>query len=570
VSVGGFPSMEGYSQIAAKTGVRGLWWSEHDFSFDQDAEWVQTFNPPLLLGVGGQPSLNISPMTRRPPDAAVRISPPLHALPEVTLRYERGPLAGGKVVNLYFDLSWRYYGTSQKRDRLHLQFTGSTGAATVTEPGRVTRRLFIPRTTSGPRTVKLPIDLSTYPLSGDNLVGRLRFVPSGTWIKLYEVRFRCRAGTRSQVLAARRQIAASNGSRYETTEFVGVEQEGNTPSNPLSVQQVALKGPGHINAFLPVDADIQDHGLHPSEYSAYVHERGGVTSLNHPFGVGDQAPESRPDEVRQVTEYLLANDVFGADLLEVGYLTGRNTVNFDGHMRLWDNLLANLNHLGQGNPDSRRLIGGVGVSDSHLITPHGPSRPFCTWFLSGTGVEPTRVEAVELLRSGRMFFGAYKTKTGSYKSFPVDGYFDFTIGGLIMGQSGEVNTAESEVPLTVFLPAGQAPPNNVLRLVELPVIPEDGLPDFDVVATTRELPDLEDVVTVDAPKIFRLELWSTAGEPIALTNPILAMPQSAGLQGGEEVTPTPSATPTETTTETPTPDPTATAEETASGDGEER
>jgi hypothetical protein len=69
-----------------------------------------------------------------------------------------------------------------------------------------------------------------------------------------------------------------------------------------------------------------------------VRTGGGVVSWNHPFGAngGPLLPQAQQDAKRRsVFAAMLANDRYGADVLEVGYQV-RGQVNLQGHLALWD------------------------------------------------------------------------------------------------------------------------------------------------------------------------------------------------------------------------------------------
>jgi hypothetical protein len=578
VQPGVLPAMEAQSYLASSFGVNNLWWSEHDHSFPQSFTWTTgVFNPPRRVGQGGQSKMVISPITRIPVPNTNRSSPPMYAIPEITIEYKRGSLEGTRRINMFIQLAWHYRDDSPnpqpERDKIHIQFRSGDDFAPVKNSSNVVfRRMNLPPRNFFRKEV-IPLDPGFYLTSPDNLIGAIEIQPtSNTWIDIRSISVRCLDGSRESVLAARRDLAEQNSVTYGTTEYVGVEHSAGARSNPAVIQIQAITGPAHVNLFLPSDPDVGqaqhspflDVLLTPQEYSDYAHENGGVASLNHPFGTGPASSASHPEEVTQVGNFLLDNDIYGADLLEVGYLRGRGQVSFPDHIRLWDVLLANLNYL--VNP---RLIGGIAVSDAHGAAPTGEAHPFCTWLVPDQASAPMRSEAVELLRRRRMFFGPYASAAGLFQAFPATGLFDFSISGtaltLQMGEEGDIDTdLNDEAELTVNLaPAGMQPPNTVLKLIELPVIPGGGEPDATFAATVQQI-GLTHTVTIDVEKIFRLELWTAGASsvPIAFSNPILARPLLS-LQGEEEPTPSPTVTPTETATETPTPEPTATATPTA-------
>jgi hypothetical protein len=87
-----------------------------------------------------------------------------------------------------------------------------------------------------------------------------------------------------------------------------------------------------------------------------IHDGGGLASYNHMFGTGfgGALPATQQDALAtSVAKRLVANGVFGADILEVGYRV-RGGVTMDRHLRVWD--VCSRNAL---------FLTGNGVSDSH-------------------------------------------------------------------------------------------------------------------------------------------------------------------------------------------------------------
>jgi len=123
-----------------------------------------------------------------------------------------------------------------------------------------------------------------------------------------------------------------------------------------------------------------------------AHARGGLISFNHFLGTDPEGREATQTREELLAE-LLANELYGADLVEVGY-RDRAGHGLRDHLWVWDQLAL------QGG---LRPV-GVGVSDHH----GGPLRwrtmenNFVSWVLA-----PSRSKAdlIEGLRAGRVFFG---------------------------------------------------------------------------------------------------------------------------------------------------------------------
>lgn len=191
----------------------------------------------------------------------------------------------------------------------------------------------------------------------------------------------------------------------------------------------------HLNGFLLTDLDdptLLKPFSNPADWTSFVHGKGGLVSYNHPFGVDyERAPLLQADErsllVKEASQYLFSKDVYGADILEAGYVF-RGKVDLHDHLQLWDNLL------GRG-----RVIFGNGASDSHggdwsvNMSPN----PFTTWVLS----DSTESSAlINTLKSGRSYFG---------NPFLWDGLLDFSVGDAVMGQV--ISVTEKTAPIRIQL-----------------------------------------------------------------------------------------------------------------------
>ena len=123
-----------------------------------------------------------------------------------------------------------------------------------------------------------------------------------------------------------------------------------------------------------------------------IHARGGLVSFNHMFGTMMEGKEQRASR-EQVLDELLAERVYGADILEVGY-RDRGGHPLADHLWVWDQLAR-----------SGLFLVGTGVSDSH----GGPSQRwrtdqnnFVSWIYARS---PGKEDLIAGLRAGRVFFG---------------------------------------------------------------------------------------------------------------------------------------------------------------------
>ncbi len=250
----------------------------------------------------------------------------------------------------------------------------------------------------------------------------------------------------------------------------------------------------HLNVFGPrvplADSAAHPHGYTPTQAVALARAHGGISSLNHVFGIANTArahdiPSTRPrfeDRARRLVELR----GYGADLLEVGYRKrGRELKAF---VELWDKMSA-----------AGVYMTGVGVSDSHdndIGWAEGPNN-FITWVMAETRDQESLIEA---LRAGRAFFG---------DPTRFDGRMDLEAEG--GGRMGDVVVA-SPGPQTVrFLASGLRAGQRV-RLVR------DGQP-IRTLAPTGDEVDVSETIDVRANGFVRFEIVED-GAAVALSNPL--------------------------------------------------
>ncbi|MEE2665525.1 MAG: hypothetical protein VX681_15520 [Myxococcota bacterium] len=222
-----------------------------------------------------------------------------------------------------------------------------------------------------------------------------------------------------------------------------------------------------------------------------VHQRGGLVSLNHMFGAMLPGASVRVDrEPAEVLAVLLEHEVFGADLLEVGY-RDRGGRGLADHLEIWDEL-------------ARRgfLLVGTGVSDSH----GGPLARWATfpnnlltWIYADS---PTIDELVEGLRAGAAYFGDILLYDGRLDLVSERG-----------GRMGQVVVGDRpEARIWILLDALE--PGDIVRVVE-----SDGTvtPFVAHGPAFRMSHDLR----LDTPSTFaRVEVTTPAGRAKILSNPI--------------------------------------------------
>ena len=119
----------------------------------------------------------------------------------------------------------------------------------------------------------------------------------------------------------------------------------------------------HVNWFGGAVSLPDYTGVTSGNYSAFmaeqvgrVHDAGGLTSYNHPYGTGGGALLSAANQNSKMTsmaKQLLGNRALGCDILEVGYKQ-RGGVDLAHHVGLWDVLSRNA-----------FMLTGNGTNDDH-------------------------------------------------------------------------------------------------------------------------------------------------------------------------------------------------------------
>jgi hypothetical protein len=302
-------------------------------------------------------------------------------------------------------------------------------------------------------------------------------------------------------------------SLYGITQYVGVEASGiHTPERP------------HMNAYFPESTEtygnlVIDPDMERTEWARGVAGRGGIVSLNHPFGAalrpsaggvdeysGDmslselaEAADPASDEALwKIAEPIIQTGGLGCGILEVGYIF-RGTGSLSDHLRLWDLVLAN----------GVRLVGN-GVSDAHggVWGPDLRPNTFATWIWAE---DKDRSSLLEALEAGRVCFG---------DPFLYSGEFAFGVDGAFMGDTLHVKRGEEPIGwmrldpwvdgaqvrlVQVRLGAGRVPAYIVRDWI---ADPADGF-----------------VLNVEEACFARLEVYGPDGEPLMFSNPVWLIPE---------------------------------------------
>jgi hypothetical protein len=268
-------------------------------------------------------------------------------------------------------------------------------------------------------------------------------------------------------------------------------------------------GHPHANPFgLP--QWLADYGslptAHDAQYRAIVdqvHAGGGVISWNHPFGDDNPpllAPAARDTKRRQVFAELRAVDLFGMDVIEVGYNT-RGGVDAATHLALWDTFSR-----------AGRFLTGNGTSDDHSGKGWKNLNNGYATGLWAASVGDAAVAAA--LSTGRAFAG----HAGRWPGGEIDMLVDGTVpmGGVSVGGAG---TRQLAIAATA-LPAGSS-----VQVVSGPVDYAGAAdPGTSVVSTVSASAFAGGPVTVPVSatgsRFYRAQVVSSAGALLGSGNPV--------------------------------------------------
>ena len=151
----------------------------------------------------------------------------------------------------------------------------------------------------------------------------------------------------NDVILRQRELADKIGEKYGVKPFVTTE--------------ISAAGQ-HKNVFdtkVPV-INYEELGYRVSQDQAIEHVKryGGIFGYNHPFEnneykKGGFTEEDIPALVEKEAEYLIENKLFGATLMEVGFIDGRGLFGLKEYLELWDRLsLAGVFVTAYGDSDS--------------------------------------------------------------------------------------------------------------------------------------------------------------------------------------------------------------------------
>lgn len=282
----------------------------------------------------------------------------------------------------------------------------------------------------------------------------------------------------------------------------------------LSGMEFSL-GP-HINGFGPGGRFIYDYGavtqLYPplpadtgTRIIEAIHARGGVATLNHPFGTNTTLLSDTAQNAarRTVVQALLASRANGADALEVGYRK-RGGATLETHLKTWDACSRN-----------GLWITGTGVSDDH--SGQGWKGLANRFFTSAWAPTTGEADLIAALRRGEVFVGELSRFTG---------FVDVRLAGNPMG-SISVRTDAGLATRTLTVAATGIPSGGSLR-VKRGSVDYAGASSWDTAARLVKTLGPSSLATGTASfsvdtrtsAYFRVEIVDAAGVVIAFSNPV--------------------------------------------------
>lgn len=315
-----------------------------------------------------------------------------------------------------------------------------------------------------------------------------------------DFRINTNGATGDALLALQREVLKT---RYSSvvTHYVGTEISN--PIQPSRSQLINGEEPIHLNALgskVPLlNYNYFDTTNYPKSAVAHVHQDGGIVSYNHLFGYSNRPipPDVTPEKFKEeVKTRLLVNKVYGADLLEVGYVHRR--LSLKDFLEVWDALsMANI------------FITGIGVTDDHggPFTWATRTNRFVTWVYAPSKSEEDLITG---LKSGRAFFGDPFGFVGAYGRTPR---LDLTTPeGFRMGQTivTPLNTHQVNIEIEGLTVGDQ------VKLIENGVITQEFKVGIKHVLLLRK----SFRVTTRLPKVVRVEVYAQDDTPKAFSNPI--------------------------------------------------
>lgn len=243
----------------------------------------------------------------------------------------------------------------------------------------------------------------------------------------------------ASIVRDQRLLADTYGARYGITMHTGFESGRIDPhlngfSHPQFFPDQSLNQPATRDEFF-------------REVVSGTHQRGGLVSWNHPFGANEGpllTPVEQGDRRRQLFAAMRDKDLYGCDILEVGYAT-RGQADMATHLDLWDTFSRHA-----------RFLTGNGVNDDHSARDW---RSLRNGFATGIwAISADHGSLMAALAAGR----AYTAHAGLWPGGQLDLRIDETV---LMGQA----SVSSRISRTLEVQAAVLPAGSRVDIVAGPV-----------------------------------------------------------------------------------------------------
>ena len=291
------------------------------------------------------------------------------------------------------------------------------------------------------------------------------------------------------MVTAEKQVIDDYSSSYHTHNILGVE----------------YSGAEHLNGYFP--KSVSNHHLfdantysNVADWVDAIHSHGGLVSYNHMFGTNWLVDSLSIQDYRSdtITTYLLNNQAYDSDILEVGY-ENRGGGDLSHHLGTWDKLTAN-----------GLFLYGNGVSDSHGNWWIDANKIFHTYIWASDSSDSDLLSSLSL---GKMYFGNFKY---------FQGELYYALSNLEMGDRGFIDT----LSVQPFLHVTSLPPGSQVRLTQVLLDSTMQLTYLhnETLVDTAAMP----VLDVSLPCFIRFGVYDSAGSPLVFGQPIVIL----GLQTG--------------------------------------
>ncbi|MBQ7915153.1 MAG: hypothetical protein IJ315_00005 [Firmicutes bacterium] len=272
---------------------------------------------------------------------------------------------------------------------------------------------------------------------------------------------------------------------------------------PFVTTEISAAGQ-HKNCFstkVPViDYQARNYKVTQAEAIAHVQAYGGIFSYNHPFEKYKRMTipaQEIPRIVQRDAAAMIAYKVWGASLIEVGFLNGRAGFGLAEHLRLWDLLsLGGVFITGYGDSDSH-------YSDQGWFEGHN----FAAWIAADeqTAFPVPEEEFIASMKAGRLYTGD-----------PVflKGAVELTCEGAPMGAILSIEDHDKRKREMTFTMQSPEQDWKMRLIIDGEVAHEQRID------KTEEFSFSFQVAPIHPVSFARVEVYNASGRCILLTNPI--------------------------------------------------